>query len=166
LEGVDRGLFNVLSQNSVGECEQNHETPQSEYPVIQPKIEPGNPRKRRAALSNTQRLTAHLKSSSICKSTCLFHGINVEKVKISFTTTIISSREADHSPLSSADVNAWIYTSTPQYACMAWCSVKRNHRDNFTFTLTLMPTFRGKCKLFVVNVVAGKGFRDTRADKM
>jgi hypothetical protein len=41
--------------------------------------------------------------------------------------------EADHSPPSSAEVkNAWIYTSTPQYAFTAWCLVK--HRDNFTFT--------------------------------
>jgi hypothetical protein len=23
----------------------------------------------------------------------------------------------------------------PQYAFMAWCSVKKKHRDNFTFTL-------------------------------
>jgi hypothetical protein len=30
--------------------------------------------------------------------------------------------------------NAWSYTSTPQYAFMAWCLVK--HRDNFTFTFT------------------------------
>jgi hypothetical protein len=30
--------------------------------------------------------------------------------------------------------NEWSYTSTPQYAFMAWCSAKR-HRDNFTFTL-------------------------------
>jgi hypothetical protein len=31
--------------------------------------------------------------------------------------------EADHSPPSSADVkNAWSYTSSPQYAFMAWCS--------------------------------------------
>jgi hypothetical protein len=27
--------------------------------------------------------------------------------------------------------NEWSYTSSPQYAFMAWCSVK--HRDNFTF---------------------------------
>jgi hypothetical protein len=27
--------------------------------------------------------------------------------------------------------NVWSYTSTPQYAFMAWCLVK--HRDNFTF---------------------------------
>jgi hypothetical protein len=34
-------------------------------------------------------------------------------------------RETDHSPTSSAEVkNAWSYTSTPQYAFMAWCSVK------------------------------------------
>jgi hypothetical protein len=34
-------------------------------------------------------------------------------------------READHSPLSSAEVkNAWSHTSTPQYVFMAWCSVK------------------------------------------
>jgi hypothetical protein len=32
--------------------------------------------------------------------------------------------EADHSPPSSAEVNnAWSYTSTPQYAFMAWCYV-------------------------------------------
>jgi hypothetical protein len=43
-------------------------------------------------------------------------------------------READHSPLSSAEVkNAWSYTSTPQYVFRAWCLVK--HRDNFTFTI-------------------------------
>jgi hypothetical protein len=34
-------------------------------------------------------------------------------------------REAGHSPPSSAEVkNAWSYLSTPQYAFMAWCSVK------------------------------------------
>jgi hypothetical protein len=42
--------------------------------------------------------------------------------------------EADHSPLSSAEVkNAWSHTSTPHYAFMAWCLLK--HKDNFTFTL-------------------------------
>jgi hypothetical protein len=42
-------------------------------------------------------------------------------------------READHSPLSSAEVkNAWRYTSTPPYFFTAWCLVK--NRDNFTFT--------------------------------
>jgi hypothetical protein len=34
-------------------------------------------------------------------------------------------READHSPPSNAEVNnAWSYTSTPQYAFMAWCLFK------------------------------------------
>jgi hypothetical protein len=43
-------------------------------------------------------------------------------------------READRSHPSSSEVkNAWGYTSTPQYAFMAWCSVK--HRKTFTFTL-------------------------------
>jgi hypothetical protein len=33
-------------------------------------------------------------------------------------------READYSPPSGAEVkNAWSYTSTPQYAFMAWSSV-------------------------------------------
>jgi hypothetical protein len=35
-------------------------------------------------------------------------------------------RETDHSPPSSAEVNnSWSCTSTPQYAFMAWCSVKK-----------------------------------------
>jgi len=33
-------------------------------------------------------------------------------------------READHSPPSDAEVNAWSYTSTPPYVFMAWCLVK------------------------------------------
>jgi hypothetical protein len=45
--------------------------------------------------------------------------------------------EADHSPPSDAKVkNVWSYTSTPQYAFVVWCSVKKKHRDNFTFTLS------------------------------
>jgi hypothetical protein len=32
--------------------------------------------------------------------------------------------EADHSPTSSAEVNVWSYTSTPQYSSMASCSVE------------------------------------------
>jgi hypothetical protein len=45
--------------------------------------------------------------------------------------------EADHPPhLVSRLKNAWSYTSTPQYAFMAWCLVK--HRDNFTFPLTFL----------------------------
>jgi len=28
----------------------------------------------------------------------------------------------------------------PQYAFMAWCSVKKNHRNNFTFTFISFNT--------------------------
>jgi hypothetical protein len=43
-------------------------------------------------------------------------------------------RETDHSPQCTNKVkNVRSYTSTPQYAFMAWCLVK--HRDNFNFTL-------------------------------
>jgi len=38
-------------------------------------------------------------------------------------------READHSPLSSAEVkNAWSYTSTVRYTFMTWFSVKEKHK--------------------------------------
>jgi hypothetical protein len=36
--------------------------------------------------------------------------------------------------------NAWKYASTPHYAFMAWCSVKKEHRDNFT--LDIQPTIK------------------------
>jgi len=47
--------------------------------------------------------------------------------------------EADHSPLSGAEVNnVWSYTFTPPYVFIAWCLVK--HRDTFTFVcLFIMP---------------------------
>jgi hypothetical protein len=49
--------------------------------------------------------------------------------------------EADHSPQTSAEVkNAWSYTSTPQYAFMAWCSLKKQHKDRFTLTLCFMKS--------------------------
>jgi hypothetical protein len=49
--------------------------------------------------------------------------------------------EADHLPPSSAEnKNAWSYTSTPQYAFMALCSVKST-RDNVTFAYTLIYRF-------------------------
>jgi hypothetical protein len=45
--------------------------------------------------------------------------------------------EADHSHPSSAEVkSAWSCNSTPQYVFMAWCSVKKRHRDKFTFVFT------------------------------
>jgi hypothetical protein len=46
-------------------------------------------------------------------------------------------READHSSPTSAEVSAWSYTSTPQYALMAWRSINEENRDTFTFTLLL-----------------------------
>jgi hypothetical protein len=38
--------------------------------------------------------------------------------------------------------NEWIYTSIPQYAFMAWCSVK--HRGNFTFAFTFIGEYLQK----------------------
>jgi hypothetical protein len=65
-------------------------------------------------------------------------------------------READHSPPSSAEVkNAWSYTSTPQYAFMAWCLVK--NRDNFTFTISQVQC---SCvHFYVLNVIVGSWFK-------
>jgi hypothetical protein len=48
---------------------------------------------------------------------------------------------ADHSPPSSPEVkNVWSYTSTPQYAFMAWCSVKAQGQlcSLATFLTTLL----------------------------
>jgi uncharacterized membrane protein len=42
--------------------------------------------------------------------------------------------EADHSPPSSSRAkSAWSYTSSPQYAFMAWCSVKKSTVTAFSF---------------------------------
>jgi hypothetical protein len=54
-------------------------------------------------------------------------------------------REAGHSPSSSAEVkNEWIRTFTPQYAFMAWCSVKSqgqlylfSHNHSFSIPILL-----------------------------
>jgi hypothetical protein len=49
-------------------------------------------------------------------------------------------READHSPPSSAEVkDVWSYTSTPLYAFMAWCSVKRSTGTTLHTPSTQMP---------------------------
>jgi hypothetical protein len=69
--------------------------------------------------------------------------------------------EVYHSPPSSAEVkNAWSYTSTPPCVFMAWYLLSRGnllivlivwylveHRDSFTFTVTLMcrVMHRGRC---------------------
>jgi hypothetical protein len=47
-------------------------------------------------------------------------------------------REAEHSHPSSAEIkNAGSYTSTPQYAFMAWCSVKRKAGNFLTSWVTV-----------------------------
>jgi hypothetical protein len=62
--------------------------------------------------------------------------------------------EADHSPPSSAEIkNAWSYTSTPQHAFIAWCSVTKKHRDDFTFTFTFTFTLPYLTLPYVVAVV-------------
>jgi hypothetical protein len=53
-----------------------------------------------------------------------------------------SGREGDYSPPSSAEIkNAWSYTSTPQYAFMAWCSIKSTG-ITLPFTLPLQMTIQ------------------------
>jgi len=47
-----------------------------------------------------------------------------------------SSPGGNHSPPSSAEVNAWSYTSTPKYPSMAWCSVKNKAQGQFDLYLT------------------------------
>jgi hypothetical protein len=52
--------------------------------------------------------------------------------------------EADRSPASNADVkNAWSYTSTPQYASVAWHSVKKSTKTTLPvpFILQLLSNF-------------------------
>jgi predicted glycosyltransferase involved in capsule biosynthesis len=54
-------------------------------------------------------------------------------------------READHSPPSSAKfMNAWSYITTPQYAFMAWCSVKA--QDKLYFYLLLLHWWHNRKK--------------------
>jgi hypothetical protein len=50
-------------------------------------------------------------------------------------------READHSPLYSAEAkNAWSFTSPPKYASTVWCSVRS---ENFSCHFTI---YEGKSK--------------------
>jgi hypothetical protein len=61
-------------------------------------------------------------------------------------------READHSPPSSAEVKkTWRYTSTPQYAFMAWCLVK--HRDNFIYTFNFIPYTEGLIIIIIIIII-------------
>jgi hypothetical protein len=49
-------------------------------------------------------------------------------------------READNSPTSSAKVKECVELFL-QHTFMAWCSVKKKQRDNFTFIFTFTFTF-------------------------
>jgi hypothetical protein len=54
-------------------------------------------------------------------------------------------READHLPPSGAEVkNEWSYTSTPQYAFMAWCPVKKKAQEQLYSSLVqaVFETFK------------------------
>jgi hypothetical protein len=59
-------------------------------------------------------------------------------------------READHSPPSSAEVNnVWSYTSSPQYALTAWCSVKAQGQLYLYFAMSLVQIFFIKGTQFI-----------------
>jgi hypothetical protein len=49
-----------------------------------------------------------------------------------------AGRQADHSPASSAEVNAWSYNSTPPYILMAWCFVKLTGKFTYLFYKTII----------------------------
>jgi hypothetical protein len=59
--------------------------------------------------------------------------------------------EADHSPPSIAEVkNAWIYTTIPQYAFMAWCSAKAPLGN---LQINLPTEFKASVALFTIFIV-------------
>jgi hypothetical protein len=51
-------------------------------------------------------------------------------------------RDADYSPPSSAEFkNAWSYTSTLEYAFMAWCSNKKSTGTNLLLTIDVKEVY-------------------------
>jgi hypothetical protein len=67
-------------------------------------------------------------------------------------------READHSPESSDEImNAWSYTSAPQYVFMAWCLVK--HRDTFTFINVYVTVIRSTLLCLSKNTKLAEEFK-------
>jgi hypothetical protein len=47
-----------------------------------------------------------------------------------------AGHETNHSPPSSAEIkNAWSYTYTAPYVCMAWCLIKHPAEDNIKMIL-------------------------------
>jgi hypothetical protein len=72
-----------------------------------------------------------------------------------------SGHEADHSSPSNAQVkNVWTYTSTPQYAFMAWCSVKAQGQLYLRCTLTYIHVF-AKCVLCIPSWCSSLYIADT-----
>jgi hypothetical protein len=52
-------------------------------------------------------------------------------------------------------------TSTPQYAFMAWCSVKKKHRDNFTYYLIMQSSPASRHFLLGPNILLKSLFSNT-----
>jgi hypothetical protein len=53
---------------------------------------------------------------------------------------------ADHSPPSSAEVkNEWSYNFTPQYAFIAWCSIKKSKGTALLLPFTCIYTYTYTC---------------------
>jgi len=54
-----------------------------------------------------------------------------------------SGREAEHSPPSSAEVKEWVvYIPLPQYAFMAWCSVRGSAGATLPLPLLYLNTVK------------------------
>jgi hypothetical protein len=73
----------------------------------------------------------------------------------------LPGREVDyHLLLLPRSKNAWSYTSLSQYAFMAWCSVKKGQRYNFTFYLTLYSPERYAYHKMFLHAQEGSGIYD------
>jgi hypothetical protein len=69
-----------------------------------------------------------------------------------------AGHEADHSPPSRAKVkNAWSYTTTPQYAFMAWCSVKKVNKRG-TIQINNIFVLDGRHEVFTTVSIQVKVF--------
>jgi hypothetical protein len=67
-------------------------------------------------------------------------------------------RDTDHSPPFNAEVkNASSYTSTPQYAFMAWCSVKGQGQLYLYFYLLIGKLTIRSTNIFLINSKDGTG---------
>jgi hypothetical protein len=68
-------------------------------------------------------------------------------IRVSFPGVKRPGREPDHSHLVPRSKNAWRYTSTPQYAFMEWCSLKKSTGT----TLPLLYNYDDHDNLHIVN---------------